>query len=544
MSTFNRVVAADETASLAPKIRARLATEMADPTSEVGASLSDTFGPLPSGTPTVGQVPVVSTVSPLALGWGAGGSAGGLPDASAEPDGQVLTTATGAWVAGANTTDFATAVQGTKADDAQPAATLDADAAVLVTDPTSDVGASLSGMFAPVGKTSPARNSSVAVLGDSITSYNSGPGMLQNPGWFWRLLAYSAGRMYPEPGGAVYATAGYTCQDVLDTHVPQIEALDAAPGFVFVACGANDLSAAAGVTYNSDKQATKDAHSAILAHMQAIGAVSILVKVPPNEAFPQIAANVVDWNAYIDGLGKSRGMPVLDMCAPLATDPTVADTYKSGANLDATHPSALGHDYIARYAVANGILDLFPTAPNLSTPSWYSSLITKDYGRFLTDSNSDGLADGWGTGGTLTGVTFARAAAAAGDGALGYWQEINVPANLAGQGWIQHGGISTGWAVGDRVRLRALIEATGVTGATDGAQGVSASLVFFSPQQGGGWSGWFHDVPHGGLDVTKVAPTGTTTMYVRIVWGAGAPNAVKIRLANVRIDNLDATPYV
>ena len=44
MSTYNRVVAADETASLAPEVRARLATEMADPTSDVGASLSDTFG--------------------------------------------------------------------------------------------------------------------------------------------------------------------------------------------------------------------------------------------------------------------------------------------------------------------------------------------------------------------------------------------------------------------------------------------------------------------------------------------------------------------
>ena len=41
MSTYNRVVAADEAASLAPTVRARLATEMADPTSDVGASLSD-----------------------------------------------------------------------------------------------------------------------------------------------------------------------------------------------------------------------------------------------------------------------------------------------------------------------------------------------------------------------------------------------------------------------------------------------------------------------------------------------------------------------
>jgi len=43
VSIYNRVVAADSSASLAPTVRARLATEMADPASEVGASLSDTY---------------------------------------------------------------------------------------------------------------------------------------------------------------------------------------------------------------------------------------------------------------------------------------------------------------------------------------------------------------------------------------------------------------------------------------------------------------------------------------------------------------------
>ena len=46
MSTYNRVVAADSSASLAPTVRARLATEMADSTSDVGASLSGTFAPV------------------------------------------------------------------------------------------------------------------------------------------------------------------------------------------------------------------------------------------------------------------------------------------------------------------------------------------------------------------------------------------------------------------------------------------------------------------------------------------------------------------
>jgi len=47
VSTYNRVVAADSTASLAPTVRARLATEMADPTSEVGTALASTFAPRP-----------------------------------------------------------------------------------------------------------------------------------------------------------------------------------------------------------------------------------------------------------------------------------------------------------------------------------------------------------------------------------------------------------------------------------------------------------------------------------------------------------------
>ena len=45
MSTYNRVVAADSSASLAPTVRARLATEMVDPASTVGASLAGTFAP-------------------------------------------------------------------------------------------------------------------------------------------------------------------------------------------------------------------------------------------------------------------------------------------------------------------------------------------------------------------------------------------------------------------------------------------------------------------------------------------------------------------
>ena len=65
MSTYNRVVAADVNASLAPAIRARLATEMADPTSEVGAPLV----PL-RNTSGVRPPRIATTITTFAAGHG------------------------------------------------------------------------------------------------------------------------------------------------------------------------------------------------------------------------------------------------------------------------------------------------------------------------------------------------------------------------------------------------------------------------------------------------------------------------------------------
>jgi hypothetical protein len=52
-----------------------------DPASATTTALAAQYAPLPSGTPTVGQVPVVTDDDPLALGWGAGGGGGGAVDA-------------------------------------------------------------------------------------------------------------------------------------------------------------------------------------------------------------------------------------------------------------------------------------------------------------------------------------------------------------------------------------------------------------------------------------------------------------------------------
>ena len=83
MSTYNRVVAADETARLAPTVRARLATEMADPTSDVGASLSDTFAHRLSGRdiPEQSALPTMMTTPPTFTFVGVGTPASTITDA-------------------------------------------------------------------------------------------------------------------------------------------------------------------------------------------------------------------------------------------------------------------------------------------------------------------------------------------------------------------------------------------------------------------------------------------------------------------------------
>lgn len=422
-------------------------------------------------------------------------------------------------------------------------ADLDAATAALVDDDASATQASLNAGYAPLGKTSPARSSTVATLGDSITSYNGDVGF-QNPGWFWRLICYSNGRMRPEPVTAMYANGGYTLQDMIDNRLPLIEALAQPPGFTFCAGGSNDLADAGGATYLSSPEATQAKMLEIVLRLQQIGSTPILVKVPPRQAVPQIAANVVAWNAWIDSLAQARGLAVLDMCAPLATDPEVADTFKSGTNLDDTHPSALGHDYIARYAIETGILDLFPQVPSLNAPTWHTQLMTTSVGRFMTDANSDGIADGWGTGGTITGVTFSREAAEPGDGALGYWQVINIPASPSASGWFQHGSVSSAdWAPGDRIRVRFKVQATGVTGAAALANGLSLGFATFSPQVTVGANGWFHDIPNGEFNLVGEVPAGATLLYVRFSWNTGTPNPITLRIANVRLENLSRTPF-
>jgi hypothetical protein len=73
-----------------PGLTGSAGVDLTDLSSAVQAVLGSDFTPLPSGTPTLGQTPVVTTASPLALGWGESTRPWRFPveDYDATPDGR------------------------------------------------------------------------------------------------------------------------------------------------------------------------------------------------------------------------------------------------------------------------------------------------------------------------------------------------------------------------------------------------------------------------------------------------------------------------
>jgi len=145
VSTYNRVVAADENASLAPTARARLATEMADPTSEVGASLSDTF----VTRTQLSEFPVnqyVSVQAAIDAAYAAGGGVVRLPSGPTSVS-ATLTLKTGVVLSGP---DQGVTVWGYSSDP-RPyyAAWLEADGAVgeVINVPTTTVNAAIANLL-------------------------------------------------------------------------------------------------------------------------------------------------------------------------------------------------------------------------------------------------------------------------------------------------------------------------------------------------------------------------------------------------------------
>jgi lysophospholipase L1-like esterase len=339
----------------------------------------------------------------------------------------------------------------------------------------------------------PARNDTVAV-GDSITDNWSGfdyqPYMGSS---YLPLLTVQTMQRIKYLG--IYATGGITAAKMRDLHLPQVLALNPAPGACILFCGTNDT----GVV---DRLWNLSYMKAVLKEMARslmnAGIAPILVTIPPHDDFTAYTANSEEWNSYVRQFVIQHNLPLFD------TDTAVTDpdnTYKTGYTTDGLHPTATGYEAMVNQAIADGLPNIFPVNdPTLLTARTTGDLTniindgTLNLGMFTTDTNADGVSDGF----TTSGQTISRA-------------------------------ITSGWSAGEPMVFSARVKTTSIT-----SLAVGWSLTVQCTVPGGftypdGTSGtlvengivtWTFDA-NGLLSVQFTIPVGTTAVTARATLASG-----------------------
>lgn len=214
------------------------------------------------------------------------------------------------------------------------------------------------------------------------------------------------------------------------------------PSVAIIEIGTNDMATIAqDVTLaNIARMVTKNRQN---------GVRSLVLAIPPRDAY---ASQVVTRNRALRSLCRDMGVEYIDIHSALAqADGTYKTAYSAG---DGIHPNVAGATLIAAIIKA-ATPGLWPVPGVISNFSQDASLLTN--GANLTDSNADGLADGWTTfgSGTVTPSLVTRVAGASN------WQELYSQAgtnNFVMQRLLTSNG-GANYSPGDNIELFLRVEA-------------------------------------------------------------------------------------
>jgi hypothetical protein len=330
----------------------------------------------------------------------------------------------------------------------------------------------------------------------------------------------------------VYATGGYTLEQIRDTHIPQVIALNPKPSACLVGGGTNNVK-----TDGTGTGFVPSAAVAVVAQMCATlianGIRPILQTIPSRADNTTINANVDKYNRALSQYARTNGFDVIDYHKALV-DPATGD-YKTGlGQTDKVHPNFLGCQVMAR--AAQSVWSRFPKVnPPLAEHKFDSTnLIPSGYGVFLTDTNADGIADGWssfsGTGWTPSIVT---------DAAGVKWQRITITSSLSSNTVLQWN--ASGLCVpGDVIELCARVQSSGFEAAfvppagTGGGSGPSWTLDANPVGSGSDLAGAY--ACHGDL--------ADAVLYGRLTVPAGATGQIKVSMTVATPAPASGTPYV
>lgn len=352
--------------------------------------------------------------------------------------------------------------------------------------------ASLDVRFAPVSSGRPG-NRTVA-LGDSITlsAWDAGA-QVQGSSWPLYAQMFSSGKIFLAQNAGI---AGDGTAQMLARFATDVAAY--APSTVIIAGGTNDIGDDVALA------TTKTNIASIVAETRAIPAVPVLCTIAPNDDSAR-HNRIATLNNWLRRYASANGIALIDHYA-LLVDPTNGN-YQSGySSGDGTHPNVAGFCAMGQL-VSTVLSPLLPAwSPPLTLENSDSSGLFTSNPLLITDTNADGVPDGWvAYGGSATHSLITAA------GVPGKMMQMVRSAGSSVR--VLEREVSTGFSAGDRLSVCAVVSSDG---------GIEAELkVNFAPTGGGLPAKFTAPVTTGVVYQELVVPSGTTTITAQVVGGSG-----------------------
>lgn len=302
----------------------------------------------------------------------------------------------------------------------------------------------------------------------------------------------------------------------------QADVIAYAPDWCLILGGTNDTPATPLATTLANIQAMIDA-------LVAAGIMPILATIPPRDTSYHEAISKV--NAGIKHLATINGLTCVDFYRALA-DPADGD-WISGYTSDGIHPIGAGYKVMAQ-VLADTLMTTVSQATVYLTGHLNDPINLIPNGVFIGDSNADGVANGW----ARNAGSNATHSLEAGTGdVVGNWQVIQIN-TAGGRNMTVTPTITTGWAVGDRLRFSGRIYAS--VEADPMAWYLRTTTAGGTVTDGKSYpaENWVVDIDNGVFCLDYVVPVGTTSITPTIVNGATGTGTLK--MAQMTLINLTA----
>jgi lysophospholipase L1-like esterase len=335
----------------------------------------------------------------------------------------------------------------------------------------------------------------VAFLGDSITQ-SAWQNSTQTQGSSFPLYAQalSAGRILAVRNAGVSGERSDQMLARFDADITPYK-----PNAVVVTAGRNDIAQAVTLaTFRTNMIAIFD-------KVRAIGAIPVIGLIPPVNTGAD-KPTTIKWNTWLRYYAAANGIIVLDFYT-LLVDPANG-SYAAAYNTDGTHPSVTGYVAMGQLTV-DKLAPLLPAwGPPLAVDNGDTAQLYASNPVLLTDTNADGVPDGWFAYGGSSGYAHALVTDSAVPGKL---MRITQTANASLRA-IQRS--FTAFAVGDKVAICGVITTDGgvrtqVKATFTGNGGTAQALDITTP------------VTRGLFYQEYTIPAGTTGVMIDLIANAG-----------------------